>query len=107
MSRWLRPSFARGLAALVLLWVCQTAAAAEAERGPAWAALTPVQQQLLAPLGREWHQIDAARKQKWLEVASRFPTLPAEERARIQARMAEWARMSPAERGRADRKSVV
>ncbi len=101
MTAWRRPAVVRGLAAVLLLWACQMAGAVEPERGPRWATLSPAQQQVLAPLGREWHQIDAARKQKWLEVASRFPTLPMEERARIQARMAEWARMSPAERGRA------
>lgn len=101
MNSWRCPTAVRGLVAAVLLWAGQSGIAADAERGPSWASLAPAQQQVLAPLGRDWQQIDAARKQKWLEVASRFPTLPAEERARIQARMAEWARMSPAERGRA------
>lgn len=69
--------------------------------GPAWSSLSPAQQQALAPLERDWPQIDAPRKSKWLEVAARFPGMPAEERARIQQRMTEWARLSPAERGRA------
>ena len=45
--------------------------------------------------------IDAPRKQKWLEIAARFPSMPPEERQRIQERMTEWARMTPEERGRA------
>ena len=45
--------------------------------------------------------IDAPRKAKWLEVASRFPAMPAADQQRLQERMAEWARMTPAERGRA------
>ena len=69
--------------------------------GPAWSALTPAQQSALAPLKTDWRDIDALRKQKWLEIAARFPSLPAEERQRIQERMAEWARMTPEERGRA------
>ena len=69
--------------------------------GPAWSALTPAQQSALAPLKDDWQEIDALRKQKWLEMAARFPSLPAEERQRIQQRMAEWARMTPDERGRA------
>lgn len=69
--------------------------------GPAWASLTPQQKQALAPLERDWSTIDAPRKVKWLEVAARFPGMPAEERSRIQQRMAEWAHMTPAERGRA------
>lgn len=77
------------------------AVAAEAERTPPWTALTPAQKQALAPLQREWGSIDNNRKQKWLEVAARFPSLPADERSRIQARMSEWVQMTPAERGRA------
>lgn len=72
-----------------------------AASGPAWASLTPAQRTVLAPLQRDWHQIDASRKTKWLEVAARFPAMPPEEQARVQERMAEWARMTPAERGRA------
>lgn len=72
-----------------------------AASGPAWAALTPAQQSALAPLKKDWQDIDAPRKQKWLEIAARFPSMPAEERQRIQERMTEWARMTPDERGRA------
>jgi Protein of unknown function (DUF3106) len=66
-----------------------------------WAALTPAQRQVLAPLERDWSEIDSQGKSKWLELAARFPGLPAEERSRLQQRMAEWSRMSPAERSRA------
>lgn len=69
--------------------------------GPAWSALTAQQRAALAPLQRDWASIDAQRKAKWLEVAVRFPTLPAAEQQRVQVRMAEWARLTPAERGRA------
>ncbi|MBA4178644.1 MAG: hypothetical protein C0505_19100, partial [Leptothrix sp. (in: Bacteria)] len=34
-------------------------------------------------------------------VAGRFPTMPADERQRLQARMSEWARMTPAQRATA------
>lgn len=69
--------------------------------GPAWSDLPLAQQAALAPLKSHWQGIDAIRKTKWIVVAQRFPTMPAEERQRVQARMAEWAAMSPAERGRA------
>lgn len=69
--------------------------------GPAWASLTAAQQSALAPLKRDWQGIDSTRKQKWLEIAARFPAMSADERQRIQERMTEWARMSPDERGRA------
>lgn len=76
-----------------------TTAAPRAEAGVRWQGLTPVQRQALAPLEREWPSIDAPRKQKWLVIADRYPTLPAQERSRITERMTEWARLTPVERG--------
>ena len=69
--------------------------------GPTWASLSAPQRAALAPLQRDWQGIDALRKAKWLEVAARFPAMPAEERQRVQERMADWARLSPSERGQA------
>jgi hypothetical protein len=69
--------------------------------GPAWSALTAAQRQALAPLERDWPTIDDAGKAKWLDVSSRFARMPPDEQKRVQARMAEWARLTPAERGRA------
>lgn len=69
--------------------------------GPTWQALTPAQRSALAPLQADWPTIDATSKAKWLELAGRYPSLPAEEQRRMQARMTEWSRLSPAERGRA------
>ncbi|WP_395700087.1 DUF3106 domain-containing protein [Aquabacterium sp.] len=69
--------------------------------GPSWSSLTAAQRQALAPLERDWSGIDGQRKSKWLEIASRYASLPADEQRRLQARMTEWARLTPAERGRA------
>lgn len=104
----------RLLAAAILatLWVgaaaAQTApakatvpAAQPAAGGPAWQTLQPAQQLALAPLKDHWAGIDANRKSKWLAVAQRFAAMPSAEQQRVQARMAEWAAMSPTERGRA------
>ncbi len=59
------------------------------------------QRAALAPLQSEWPRIEGPSKLKWLEVAARLPALDAHERERVQIRMAEWVRLSPAERGRA------
>ena len=69
------------------------------EAGVRWQSLTPAQRQALAPLERDWSGIDAQRKQKWLQIADRYPSLPPQEQARIAERMNEWARLTPAERG--------
>lgn len=76
-------------------------AAAQTESDPKWQQLSPRQQQQLAPLRRDWSSIDAGRKQKWLHVAGQLESMPAEARQRVQQRMAEWARLPPAERSRA------
>jgi hypothetical protein len=71
------------------------------EEGVRWQSLTPAQREALKPLERDWPSIEAPRKQKWLALAARYHTLPPEERARIQERMSEWAKLTPAERGQA------
>lgn len=77
------------------------AAVVRADDGVRWQNLTPAQRETLAPLERDWPGIEATRKQKWLALAARFRTLSVEERARITARMSEWARLTPLERGQA------
>ena len=66
-----------------------------------WASLSASQKEALAPLSKEWDQLDGARKGKWLEIAARYQTLPAEHQQRLRERMAEWTRMSPSDRQRA------
>ena len=102
----------RGIAPMLLALGVVLGAATHAQTSPktppagtadgvSWSALTPAQQAALAPLKKDWPYIDAPRRQKWLEIATRLPSMPAEERERIQQRMNEWARMTPDERGRA------
>ncbi len=89
----------QALAFALMVWGIGTAHADD--QSPSWNSLTPAQKQVLAPLQRDWASIDLARRQKWLEVAARYPQMPADERERLQARMSEWARMTPAQRATA------
>ncbi|MDO9315305.1 MAG: DUF3106 domain-containing protein [Burkholderiaceae bacterium] len=75
--------------------------AADTERGPKWATLSGSQQSALKPLERDWRGIGPDHKQKWLEIAAQFPAMSVDERQRIQARMTEWATMTPQQRGAA------
>lgn len=75
------------------------AASPVAEARPRWEDLSSSQRETLKPLERDWRNIDAERKQKWLVIADKFPNLSATERNRIQGRMAEWAKLSPEDRG--------
>ena len=74
---------------------------AAAEQGLRWLELRPAQQAVLKPLETDWSGIDAQRKQKWLELATRFPKMSATEQDRVQARMVEWAKLTPMQRGQA------
>lgn len=66
-----------------------------------WSTLSAKEQQILAPLQRDWASLDESRKEKWLVVAGRYDRMPPAERQRVSERMAQWARMSPTERGQA------
>jgi hypothetical protein len=71
------------------------------EEGPRWQKLRPNQRDALKPLQQEWAGIDASSKLKWLQLADRMPDMHPEERSRVQDRMADWAKLTPAERGQA------
>ncbi len=91
----------RWLAGVALATACAWPALAQTATGPAWNELTPSQRTALAPLQSEWPRIDRDRKQKWLEVASRFGSMPPEQQARVRERMSNWAKLSPEQRGEA------
>lgn len=73
-------------------------AASATEDGPSWASLSASQQGALQPLANDWSTIGASHKLKWIDVANRMPRMQAAERTRIQARMADWAKLSPQQR---------
>jgi hypothetical protein len=66
-----------------------------------WQDLSPTQRRALAPLQGAWPQVDDTERAMWLELADRYRSLPPEEQARLQQRMVDWSRMSPAARGQA------
>lgn len=86
-------------AVVVLFSLFSTAQAAVPElRQPAWAELRIEQKQILAPLARDWDQLEAYRKKKWLGIAARYPGMNPQEQARVQRRMQDWARLTPEQR---------
>jgi len=66
-----------------------------------WSRLSAAEQTILAPLKDDWFDLTKDQRLKWFDLAQRFPSLQPDEQQRIQARMADWARMSSAERGAA------
>ncbi|NWG31504.1 MAG: DUF3106 domain-containing protein [Rhodocyclaceae bacterium] len=65
---------------------------------PEWSALTPEQRAILAPLEKEWGEMDAFRRKKWIGIAQRYPSMTPAEQASLQRNMREWARLAPEER---------
>lgn len=65
---------------------------------PKWADLNAQQREILKPLASDWDKLDEARRNKWVVVAKRYPTMQPEEQKRLQGRMAEWARLTPEQR---------
>ncbi|AQV93344.1 DUF3106 domain-containing protein [Cupriavidus necator] len=78
--------------------VTSPAAAQAANARPAWADLSPVNQRILAPLQPLWDNLPELNRHKWLRIAERYPKFSPAEQARLQARMAEWVKMTPQQR---------
>lgn len=68
---------------------------------PLWSELTGHEQQALAELEPQWNSLPAAKKRSWLMLAKRLPGMPPADRERAEARIREWARLSPDQRRQA------
>ncbi|MCK9687201.1 DUF3106 domain-containing protein [Scleromatobacter humisilvae] len=78
-----------------------TAAAKVEPGGPAWADLSPAHRKVLAPLANDWNGLDARSKERWIDVAGRYPKMKPDEQQRANQRMGEWAHMTVAQRTQA------
>lgn len=91
-------------ALIVSLCIAFSAAAAQSKPSakkapqPQWSQLTPAQQGVLAPLQRDWEELDTTRRKKWIAIADRYPTMKPASQKRLQKRMQEWAQLTPQER---------
>lgn len=68
---------------------------------PAWAELTPEQQEVLAPLKPEWSKLDRDRRLKWVGIAKRYPAMKPEQQVRVQRRMEAWVKLTAEQRRQA------
>ena len=87
-----------GLALIFALTLLSAPAWSQVRSGPAWSELSSQDKQLLAPLQPDWDKWDLLRKNKWLQMAKKYPTLPAAEQVRIRDQMVGWAHLSTQER---------
>lgn len=65
---------------------------------PLWSELSPAQQQLLRELEPDWNGLPATKKRSWLTIANRIPQMDATDREKVEARIREWARLTPEQR---------
>ena len=75
------------------------AAVRTTEQGPKWSPLPSATRAALAPLQDDWSTFGADQKQKWVELAAQMPSMSSDERQRVQARMTEWSKLTPEQRG--------
>lgn len=71
------------------------------EAGPPWSALTTAQKEALYPLANRWALLSEMQKRNWLNLAAGFHALPAEEQAKMLARITDWANLSAQQRSQA------
>jgi hypothetical protein len=69
--------------------------------GPRWADLSAAHRKVLAPLSNDWNGLDARSKERWIDVAGRYPKMGPDEQQRANLRMGEWSRMTVAQRTQA------
>jgi hypothetical protein len=69
--------------------------------GPVWTELSPAHRKVLAPLASDWNGLDARSKERWIDVAGRYPKMKPDEQLRANQRMGEWSHMSVAQRTQA------
>lgn len=78
-----------------------TVVAAKASSDPAWKDLMPAQKQALQPLAPHWDRLGEDRKRKWLVISKNYPTLSADEQAKLHRRMSKWVGLSQQQRTQA------
>ena len=71
------------------------------ESSPTWQSLSAGQKTALAPLQKLWPEINEAQKRKWLALSVNFSDRTADEQEKMQARMKDWAKLTPQQRAQA------
>jgi len=68
---------------------------------PLWSELSAAQHEVLAPLESQWNALPRTSKLSWLKLAARVPRMKPAERAKAEARIREWATLTPEQRRQA------
>ena len=93
--------------ALALAGLVHAQPAADAESAvlaagsTSWNTLNAEQREALRPLASLWPTLRPEHQRKWLALAYNFDRMSADEQSTLQSRMAEWAKLTPAQRTQA------
>lgn len=77
------------------------ASAAPVAGSISWSSLSREQKTALQPLASLWPTLGPEHQRKWIVLAHNFNRMSPDERTTLQSRMAEWVKLTPAERTRA------
>ena len=66
-----------------------------------WAELTPIQQEALAPLSKDWDALFKKQQQHFLKMADHYPTLTPVKKERFHKGLVAWSKLTPEQRKRA------
>ena len=69
-----------------------------------WSALTPVQQEALAPIAHEWNTMPEIQQKRLLATTKRYPQLSPKKKQLFLTRLTEWSKLTPEQRSRAREK---
>jgi len=69
-----------------------------------WSALTPVQQEALAPIAHEWSTMPEIQQKRLLATTKRYPQLSPQKKQLFLTRLTEWSKLTPEQRNRAREK---
>ena len=90
---------ARSAIAALALWLAAAGVAfAQVADKPAWAALTPPERQVLAPLANEWPRLSRDQRRHLIRAADHYYKMKPAAQARFQKRLHAWATMTPEQR---------
>lgn len=88
------------VAASLSICLCATAHAATKP----WSALTPLQQEALAPIAEQWDKMPEIQQKRLLAVAKRYPQLSPKKKQLFLSQLPEWSKLTPEQRNRAREK---
>ena len=69
-----------------------------------WSALTPMQQEALAPIAHEWESMPEKQQKRLLATTIRYPQFTPNQKQRFLTRLTEWSKLTPEQRNRAREK---